>query len=246
MRNILIILAILILTSSLFSAVNADSLQAAIAESMQDKFLRGEILVHAPLMVFPLDSADGKVTWFPVPEMGFRLTPTIGFHGGWFAFPIRIMGMFPFTDDFAALGDASAGAEVHVPPFFHGGLSYRFLRGKVYAVGGEMHSHIIGLDLGLPIEELQGSGVALDWIVNTEIELSGGFTDNDIKWDAYRGNAITLKPYWSFSPGGYGEMILAYRFSILQSFEGFDNETQATYQVGKQSVNILEFQYIYP
>lgn len=246
MKYTFIIIILLIFTSSLFAAVNRDSLQAAIADSLQDKFLRGEILIHAPLMVFPLDSADGNVTWFPVPEMGFRLTPTIGFHGGWFAFPIRIMGMFPFTDDFAALGDASVGAEVHVPPFFHGGLSYRFLRGKIYPVEGEMYAHVIGLDLGLPIEELQGSGVTLDWIVDAQVELGRTYTENDISWDAYEGNALTLKPYWTFSPGGYGEMTLAYRFSILQNFEGYDHETQATYTVSRQSVNILEFQYIYP
>jgi len=246
MRNLLIIIAIAIISTCALAGVNRDSLQAALADSMQDKLVRGEILVHFPLMVFPLDSADGAVTWFPVPEMGFIFTPTIGFEGGWFAFPIRVLGMFPFTDDYAALGDASAGCEVHVPPFFHGGLSYRFMRGKVYPVRGDFQAHIVGLDLGLPIQQLKGSGVAVDWIIDTQVELGRPFSDNEITWDSYSGNALTLMPYWCFSPGGYGKLRLAYRFSILQHFEGLDDETQATYIAGQQSVNLIELRYTYP
>ena len=246
MRNRLTILLIVLVASAALGGVNRDSLQAALADSLRDKLIRGEVLIHFPLMVFSVDSAEGKATWFPIPEMGFRITPTIGFKGGWFAFPIRIMAMFPFTDDYAALGDASVGVETHVPPFFHGGLSYRFMRGKIYPVSGEMYAHIIGLDLGLPIQNLKGSGIALDWIVDTEVELGNPYTDNEITWDAYRGNALTLAPYWSFSPGGYGEATLAYRFTIFQNFEGYDDETQATYAVGKQSVNLIELRYVYP
>jgi len=251
MRNLLIIIAIAIISTCALAGVNRDSLQAAMAESMQDKLVRGEILVHFPLMVFPLDSADGDVTWFPVPEMGFIFTPTIGFEGGWFAFPIRVLGMFPFTDDYAALGDASAGCEVHVPPFFHGGLSYRFMRGKVYLGEDQkythhMNAHIVGLDVGLPIEQLKGSGVVIDWIIDTQVDLGGTFTQNGTEWDSYSGNALTLMPYWCFSPGGYGKLRLAYRFSILQHFEGLDDETQATYIAGQQSVNLIELRYTYP
>lgn len=246
MRYIIIIFALsLIFAGSVSAGVNRDSLQAAIAESLQTKLFRGELIMHFPMTVFPLDSAEGDVTWFPVPEMGFRFTPTIGFRGGWFAFPIRVMTMFPFADDWVALGDASAAVEVHAPPY-HAGLHYRFLRGKIYPVKGELIGHVVGVDLGIPISGLDGSGITLDWLVYTRLEIGRTFTESGIAWDSYEGNALTLVPYWNFSPGGYGELTLAYRFSILQDFKGYDDESGATYEVGKQSVSLFELRYVYP
>ncbi|MCD6501656.1 hypothetical protein J7L01_03570 [bacterium] len=241
-----ILIASLLLAACAFSGVNRDSLQIATADEMQNKLFRGEILIHFPLALFPLDSAGGDVTWFPIPEMGFRFTPTVGFSGGWFAFPIRVMGMFPFADDWAALGDASVGCGVHVPPF-HAGVHYRFLRGKIYPVKGNVHAHIAGIDLGIPIDRIKGTGVALDWVVYSKLELGRTFTDNGITWDYYDGNALTLAPYWSFSPNGYGEITLTYRFLLLQKFKGYDDETQATYNVGKNNtISLIEFRYVYP
>jgi len=243
--GILLVLFILLAVGSASAAVNRDSLQAAVAESLQSKLFRGEILVHFPLAFFYLDSAGGDVTWFPVPEMGFRFTPTIGFRGGWFAFPVRVMGMFPFADDWVALGDVSAGCEVHVPPV-HAGIHYRFLRGKIYPVKGNIIGHVVGFDLGIPVSGLGGSGVIVDWLVYTELELGRTFTQNEISWDAYDGSALTVAPYWKYSPGNYGELTLAYRFSLLQHIKGYDDESGATYDVGRQSVSLIELRYVYP
>ncbi|MCK5832813.1 hypothetical protein KAH81_03985 [bacterium] len=229
----------------IYGGVNRDSLQAAVAEELQDKIFRGEILIHFPLVVFPLDSAGGDVAWIPIPEMGFRFTPTISFRGGWFAFPIRLMGMFPFTDDWVALGDASVSFEAHIPPV-HAGVHYRFMRGKVYPVKGEGYAHITGIDLGIPIEGLSGTGVSLDWITYAKLEIGRTYQQSGISWDYYDGNVLTLSPYWTFSPGDYGEITLAYRFPLLQTFKGYDDETQATYDVGKGSFSMVEFRYVYP
>ena len=245
MRKIFVIILLFGVSVSVFAGVNRDSLQAAIADSLRNKLFRGEILIHFPLVVFPLDSAGGDVTWIPVPEMGFRFTPTIGFQGGWFAFPIRVMGMFPFTDDYAALGDASIACEAHVPPY-HAGVHYRFMRGKIYPVKGNFIAHIAGIDLGIPVSGLGGSGIAVDWLFYTKLEIGRPFYQNERSWDSYEGNTLTVAPYWSFSPGGYGELTLAYRFTILQNFEGYDDETSATYVVGKQSISLIELRYVYP
>ncbi|RKZ29967.1 hypothetical protein DRQ36_07030 [bacterium] len=245
MRAIIIVIFLFCIVSAVFAGVNRDSLQAAIADSLRNKLFRGEILIHFPLVVFPLDSASGDVTWIPVPEMGFRFTPTIGFRGGWFAFPIRVMGMFPFADDYAALGDASIGCEVYVPPY-HAGVHYRLMRGKIYPVRGNFIGHIAGVDLGIPVSGLGGSGVSIDWVFYTKLELGRTFQQSGVNWDSYKGNTLTVAPYWSFTPGGYGELTLAYRFTILQSFEGYDDETSATYEVGKQSISLIELRYVYP
>jgi len=244
-RSVGLLVIFLALSSCAFAGVNRDSLQAANAEHLQNKLFRGEILVHFPLALFPLDSTGGDVTWFPVPEMGFRFTPTLAFRGGWFAFPVRVMGMFPFADDWAALGDASVACEVHVPPV-HAGVHYRFLRGKIYPVSGDFFAHIAGVDLGIPLEGLSGSGITLDWIAYAKLEIGRTYRQNGISWDYYDGNVLTLAPYWSFSPGGYGEITLLYRFPVLQKFKGYDDETQATYDTGKGSFSLIEFKYVYP
>ncbi|GEM_PF-2013654 len=243
--KMLALLFILCISQSSIAAVNRDSLQAAIADEQQDKAFRGEILVHFPLVVIPIDSVGGDVVWFPIPEMGFRFTPTIAFTGGWFSFPLRLMGMFPFTDDWVALGDGSIGCEVHVPPVY-AGLEYRFLRGKIYPIKGEVYSHIVRIDLGIPIEGWNGTGVALDWAVYSKLELGRTYRENGISWDYYDGNILMLVPHWSFSPGGYGELTLGYRFPLMQKFKGYDDDTQATYDVGKGSFALIELRYVYP
>lgn len=240
-------LAIVIIIFSAMGAVNRDSLQTAIAESLQTKLFRGEILVHFPLVIFQTDSALGDAKWFPIPEMGFRFTPILAFKGGWFAFPFRVTGMFPFTDDYAALGDASIGCEVNVPPY-HAGLSYRYLRGKIYPIKGEAYAHIAEVDLGIPVQGLQGTGVAINWIIYTKIEIGTTITSTgrNIKWDYYDGNALTLSPYWKFSPGGYGEITLSYRFPILQNFTGYDSDLGGSYIVNKSDFSMIEFRYVFP
>jgi len=239
------VIILLILSCVAFAGVNKDSLQEARAESLQTKLFRGELLVHFPLIVFPVDSAGGDPVWFPIPEMGFKFTPTIPFKGGWFAFPVSILGMFPFADDWAALGDASAGIEVHVPPV-HAGMHFRFLRGKIYPVKGEMYGHILGIDLGIPVANLGGSGVTVDWLVYSKFELGRTYKQNDIDWDYYDGNALTISPYWTFSPGGYGDLTLSYRFSVLQAFKGYDDESGISYSVSEQSISLVELKYVYP
>jgi hypothetical protein len=244
-KTALFLSLIILIPICAFAGVNRDSLQIATADELQDKLFRGEILVHFPMMLFPVDSAGGDVTWFPVPEMGFRFTPTINFGGGWFAFPIRVMGMFPFADDWAALGDASAGCEVHVPPV-HAGVQYRFMRGKIYPVKGDFYAHIVGIDLGIPVDMMEGTGVALDWIIYTKLEIGRTFTDNGVTWDYYDGNLLTLSPYWRFSPGDYGEITLKYRLSLLQNLKGHNDESQAIYDVGNSDFSLFEFSYVYP
>ncbi|HHS50946.1 MAG TPA: hypothetical protein ENN07_07515 [candidate division Zixibacteria bacterium] len=242
-RAILLLLVFLLAVSTFLAGADRDSILAVRAEELRHELIRGEILIHFPLAVFPLDSVGGRVTWFPLPEMGFRFSPTIPFTGGWFEFPLRIMGMFPFTDDWAALGDASLGCEVHVPPVY-AGVSYRFLRGKIYPLKGNVYAHIAGVDLGIPVEGWSGTGIAVDWILYTKLEI--GLTEETSYWDWYDGNILTLAPHWSFSPGRYGRATLTYRFPLMQKLTGYNDNTGATYDVGKGSFSLIEFKYVYP
>ena len=241
-RLISILILIIALSGAINAAVNRDSLQAALAEAQETEIFRGEILFHFPLFVVPTDTATEEYTWFPIPEMGFMFNPIVPFRGGWFAFPISLLGMFPFTDDWAALGDLSAGVEVHAPPY-HAGLGYRYMRGKIYPIKGNIDAHFATADLGIPIKELGGSGIALEWLVYSKVESGVEFGTG--RWNSYDGSAILLKPYWTLSPGGYGDLTLAYRFSIYENFRGYNNLGE-TYNVEDQGFSTLELRYVYP
>ena len=210
---------------------------------------RGKISIYFPFGAVPRDTTGRHFFWIPVPEMGFKFTPTIRFKSGrgWWEFPVHIMTFFPFLDEYGALGDVSVGAGFAAPPAYRMGIYYRFMAGSFYPVDGAFYGHIVGADVSVPIKGVSIGGAKLDWVVFFKFDMGKKYVSASGRkiYDHYEGSVFSIAPYWKF-PLKYGEILLAYRVVLGSTITGADSEKNDAHRVQTRTASMIEFEYTYP
>jgi len=208
---------------------------------------RGTFIVNFPMAAFPYDSFGGRYIWFPIPEMGFTITPTIPFGdgSGFWEFPIHVMTFFPFLEKYGALGDIKIGAGFQALNIYLFRLNYRFIEGRYYPLGAKFHAHVASVDVALPIRGFSAAGGHFEWAMNTSWKMEVPFQSGGKEYNKYTGSMFSIAPFWRFRLK-YGELMLSYRVIIVNKMVGTSTEKGYSYTIRKSSTSAFELKYMYP
>ncbi|MBN2542443.1 hypothetical protein JXI42_06210 [bacterium] len=206
---------------------------------------RGTMSSHLPLIVVPLDSAGGRFTWFPIPEIGVVLTPSFKTRNYQFEFPVTVKALFPFLDYYGTLSDLSVESIWRVSNDLSFGGEYRLIRGRFQPLDGKFITHVASLDIGIPIQDFYLSGLKFEWAVSTSIEFSSGFREQDKINKEYKGSVIIITPYWRFRTR-YGNIYISFRSVLSSKINRVILASDEVEPTKSESIYSLEISFIYP
>ena len=234
-----------VLCSAVFGLKTGDSLQTTLVDNdslgMTPAFVRGRLILHAPLMTFNIDSTGGdKSIWVPGPEFGFVFTPTMTFKDYYLEFPIGLQTIPPFLDKWGALGDFYFGASMRTYDGLGFGMSFRYLRAKYYPEALLVNGYMWTLDLGFPIKKINMRGIKFDWLISADMEYFTG--SRPIK--RYDGSAMFLTPYWQFDLS-QGNIEMNVRMMFYSNFRG-TKQDGSLHKPNIQNIYEAEIIYTYP
>ena len=210
-------------------------------DSTENNLVHGELSLHLPLTVFPVDTVSNKFTWFPVPEMGFKISPIFELDEVSVAFPMTFRSFTPFLNEYASLNDITIGAYLNFLEKYYAGVNFRSLIGDIYTTPGEFSAQLFVLDIGIPIENFKVKGFKFEWLASSTIK----FVAPQFQYDHYQTSIVFFTPYWSFELDE-GRLIASFRTTIGGNFTGTNRSTGESYTGKPDYVSMVTLKYVYP
>ncbi len=239
LKFFLISLVVIILPTIIFSYENKVTPENKVPP--EDYLIHGELSLHLPLTVFPVDTISNRFTWFPIPEMGFKIEPVLELDEYALSFPMTFKSFTPFLNEYASLNDITVGAYLNFLEKYYAGVNFRSLIGDIYATPGDFCAYIFVLDIGIPIENFKVKGFKFEWLSSSTIS----FVSPSLKYNRYETSVVFFTPYWSFELPE-GRLIASFRTTLAGNFTGMNSSTGESYTGKPDYISVLSLHYVYP